>query len=142
MKSYSFNNVSMLVNGVEMTGWPEGDDAIVCERLNDSAEHVVGVDGSMTVSLSTDRSGTITFNLMQNSDSNLELSSLVTAQENGAFIPIFVQIKNTEGTELISGTQGYLQRPANLQFGKNLQPVQWVIVTERLDIFNAGSEAA
>lgn len=132
----------MLINGIEVTGWPEGDDVIMCERLNDSAEHIIGVDGAMTVSISMDRSGTITFNLMQNSESNAALTSLITGQENGAFIPIFVQVKNTQGGELVSGTQAYLQRPANIQFGKNLGPVTWVIVAERLDILNLGTEAA
>jgi len=139
MKSYSFNNVVMLVNGSEITGWPEGDDAIVADRLNDSGAHIVGIDGSMTLSISRDRSGTLTFSLMQNSESNKLLTGLITAQENGAFIPIFVQVKNTQGGELVSGTQGYLTKPAAVQFGENLQPVEWVIVVERLDTINSGS---
>jgi len=141
MKSYSFNNVVMLVQGQEITGWPEGDDAIICERLEDSASHIVGVDGSMTMSISMDRSGTIKFKLMQNSESNALLTGLITAQENGAFIPVFIQIRNTEGGELVSGTQGYITRPANVQFGQSLQPVEWTVIAERLDIVNLGSEA-
>ena len=141
MKSFSFNNVIMLVQGQEMTGWPEGEDVIICERLEDSASHIIGVDGKMTLSISNDRSGSITFKLMQNSGSNLLLTGLITAQENGAFIPVFIQIKNTEGGELISATQGYITKPANMGFGQNANEVEWIIIAERLDFINAGTDA-
>lgn len=142
MKVYSFLNISMLVQGLELTGWPEGDDAIIADRITDSASHIIGIDGTMTVNLSLDLSGTIVFKLMQNSDSNALLTGLITAQENGLFVPVFVQAKNTQGGEFISGTKGYIPKPGPLQFGGKLQPVEWTIVVERLDLINLGAEAA
>ena len=50
MKEYSFLNTLLLVNGVEITGFDEGDDVITLERINDSAAHNIGTDGEMTVS--------------------------------------------------------------------------------------------
>lgn len=141
MKSYSFNNVIMLVQGQEITGWPEGEDVILCERLEDSASHIVGVDGKMTLAISADRSGTITFKLLQSSESNALLTLMITSQENGAFIPVFVQIKNTEGGEFISATQGYITKPAGIGFGQNPNETEWVIVAERLDFINLGTES-
>lgn len=140
MKSFNFNNVIMLVQGVELTGWPEGDDAIICERNNDTGTHSVGVDGSMTFNQSNDRSGEIRFKLKQNSSSNGLMTGLISSQENGAFLPVFVQIKNTQGGELISGTQGYIKRPATMQFGAELGDNEWAIVVERLDMINLGSD--
>ena len=70
MKSYSFLTTILLVNGVEMVGWDDTDDSINMNRLNDSAAHVVGNDGEMTVNLSADLSGEVVFNLMQSSTSN------------------------------------------------------------------------
>lgn len=142
MKSFNFNNVAMLVNGVEITGWPEGDDVITCARLVDSGSHVIGVDGKMTLTISTDRSGAINFRLMQNSESNALLTTLITSQENGVFVPVFVQIKNTEGGELISGTQGYVTKPADIGFGGSPNESEWVINVERLDIINIGTTEA
>jgi len=107
-------------------------------RLNDSAAHSVGTDGEMTISISADRSGTVTFRLMQTSDSNKFLSALITAQENGAFVPIFVQFKDTKGLDLGSGTQGYITRPADMTRGTNAQPQEWNIVVERLDLLHGG----
>jgi len=141
MKAFNFNNVIMLVQGEEITGWPEGDDVIICERSEDSGSHSIGVDGSMTLNLSNDRSGTIKFKLKQNSKSNALMTTLITTQENGVFVPVFIQIKNTEGGELISGTQGYVLRPATMQFGGALGENEWTVVVERLDMINTGSEA-
>jgi len=141
MKSYGFRNVVAVVNGFTLSGFPEGDDVIVCERLNDSAFSSMGVDGIMTVSLSEDHSGTIVIQLMQNSESNGLLSGIIAAQENGLFTPSFVQVSNTQGGELTSGTQGFLMNPASIQFGQQMQAVEWTFVMERLDIANLGVAA-
>lgn len=143
MKAFSFNNVIMLVQGSEITGWPEGDDVIVAERLTDTGSHSIGVDGEMTLNISNDRSGTIKFKLKQNSKSNALMTTLITSQENGLFVPIFIQIKNTEGGELISGTQGYVLRPAPMSFGASLLPAgnEWTVVVERLDMINLGTDS-
>ena len=71
MKEYSFANTIVLVNGVEMSGFDEGDDVINIARLTDSASHVVGADGKMTVSLSSDRSGEISFRLNASADTSV-----------------------------------------------------------------------
>lgn len=138
MKEYSFLDTLLLVNGVEMSGFDEGDDVITLDRINDSASHKVGVDGKMTVSISADRSGTVTFRLMQTSDSNAYLSGLINAQENGAFVPIFVQFKDTRGDDLGSGTQGYINRPATMTRGQNANSQEWTVTVERLDMLHLG----
>jgi hypothetical protein len=138
MKEYSFLDTLLLVNGVEISSFDEGDDVITLERLNDSATHKIGTDGEMTVSISADRSGTVTFRLMQSSDSNAYLSGLINAQENGAFVPIFVQFKDTRGNDLGSGTQGYINRPATMTRGTNPNGQEWMITVERLDLLHLG----
>ncbi len=134
MKNYSFLNTILLVNGIEMDGFDEGDDVIGVARLNDSASHSIGADGEMTVALSADRSGEITFRLMQSSSSNLVLSGLINAQENGAFVPVFTQFLDTKGNDLASGTQGYIKRQSDMSRGTNPNSQEWVIVVERLDM--------
>lgn len=138
MENYSFLDTTLLVNGVEITGFDEGDDVITLERINDSSAHKIGVDGVMTVSISADRSGMVTFRLMQSSDSNAYLSGLINAQENGAFVPIFVQFKDTKGNDLGSGTQGYIPRPASMVRGQNANSQEWMITVERLDLLHLG----
>jgi hypothetical protein len=138
MKEYSFLDTIFLVNGVEISGYDEGDDVISLDRLNDSASHKIGTDGEMTVGLSADRSGTIVFRLMQTSDSNSYMSGLITAQENGIFVPIFAQFKDTRGNDLGSGTQGYIPKPAGMTRGTAPGNQEWSIVVERLDLLHLG----
>jgi len=138
MKEYSFLDTLLLVNGIEITGFDEGDDVIILDRINDSASHKVGTDGEMSVSISADRSGTVTFRLMQTSDSNAFLSGLISAQENGIFVPIFVQFKDTKGGDLGSGTQGYITKPAPMTRGTAVNAQEWVLTVERLDLLYLG----
>jgi len=138
MKVYSFLDTILLVNGIAISGFDEGDDVITLERSVDTGAHKVGTDGEMTLSLTADRSGSITFRLMQSSDSNTYLSGLVLAAENGAFVPIFVQFKDTRGGDIGSGTQGYILRPATMVRGTNANAQEWSIVVERLDMLYLG----
>lgn len=139
MKPYSFLDITLLVNGAEITGYDEGDDVIILARLSDSASHVISTDGVMTVSLSTDRSGTATFRVNQTSASNALLSTLISTQENGVFVPVFIQMKDHRNNDLGSGTQGYILKPADMTRGAKAQSQEWVIVVERLDMLHVGS---
>lgn len=136
MKEYSFLNTILLVNGVSIEGFDEGDDVISLQRLGNSGNHKIGTDGEMTLSISADRSGSVTFRTMQSSSSNPFLSGLIAAQENGAFIPIFVQFKDTRGGDLGSGTHGYITKPADMTRGTNANGQEWVIIVERLDLLH------
>ncbi len=138
MQQYSFLNTILLINGVEITGFDEGDDVINLSRINDSAAHKIGTDGEMTISISADRSGNVVFRLMQTSDSNAYMSALINAQENGGFVPIFMQFKDTKGNDLGSGTQGYITKPADMVRGTNANSQEWVVVVERLDMLHLG----
>lgn len=139
MKEYSFLNTLLIVNGVEMDGFDEGDDVISLDRLNDSAGHKIGCDGEMSLNISADRSGEIVFRLMQTSNANKVMSALITAQENGAFVPIFVQFKDTKGGDLGSGTQGYIPKPAGMTRGTAVGNQEWRIIVERLDMLHIGA---
>ena len=136
MKQYSFLDTLLLVNGVEVSGFDEGDDVITVERLSDSAQHKIGTDGEMSVAISADRSGIFTFRLMQTSDSNAYLSTLVNLQDNGVFTPVFAQLKDIRGGDIGSGTQGYIQKQSGLSRGANVVAQGWIIVVERLDIIH------
>lgn len=138
MDIYSFLETTLLVSGIEITGYDEGDDVIQLARREESATDLVGADGEMAVALNANRSGTITFRLKQTSSSNAYLSGLVAAMENGAFVPVFAQFKDTRGNDLGSGTSGYLQKPADMNRGSGINNQEWVIVVERLDLLHLG----
>lgn len=136
MKVYSFQNTVMLVNGVEITGWADGDDVINISRRTDSASDKVGADGNMMVSISADKSGEFAFKLQQTSSSNKYLNSLCALQEGGAktFVPVNVLFQDTYRNDLATGTIGYIKKPADVQRGAQGNNQEWIVVVERLDL--------
>lgn len=134
MKEYSLTNTALIVNGLEITGYDEGDDVIKATRAKDSGQSKVGADGEMTVSFTADKSGTVTFRLMQSSDSNLFLQALLTAAENGRFVPVAVLFKNTVSGETFGGSRGFIVRQPDLSRGENANSQEWMIRVESLDL--------
>ena len=136
MREYSFLNVVLHINGVPITGFDEGDDVISLERTVDSASDKVGADGEMSVSISADRSGMVTFRLMQTSSSNSFLSELVSTQETGKLIPVSVLFKDVCGGDLGAGSKGYIPRPADIVRGQSVNSQEWKIKVERLNLLH------
>lgn len=140
MQDYNFGKNILLINGVEITGYDEGDDVITCRRLNDNSAHQISADGIMTVSFHPDRSGEILFRVNQASDINGLLSSLVTEQETNTFVPIEVQMTDLNNDDIMSATAGYIPRPADVTRGLNTQSQEWRIVVEKLVMKHRGGE--
>lgn len=131
MDSYSFKNGSLYINGRSMTDYDEGDDVITFARLNDAASHVVGADGKMAVAVHADMSGTGTFRLKQTSPDSGFLYGLVNSMQAGAFIPIVIQYKDSRRDDLVAGTVGYIQKPADTVRGQGVNTQEWVVVSEK-----------
>lgn len=138
MQQYSFEKNILLINGLVVSGYDEGDDVITVRRLNDNSAHILSADGIMTVSFHPDRSGEIIFRLNQASDFNGFMSSLVTAQEQNILIPIAIQMTDLNNDDLLSATTGYIPRPADVIRGLNSQAQEWRIVVEKLVMKHRG----
>ena len=136
MKEYSFLNVSLLINGVEISGYAEGDDVIQVARREDSASDVVGADGEMSLSVNANRSGTVTFRLQQTSDSNAYMSSLINAAEASVNPVITAQMTDVSTGDLAQGSKGYVTRPADMARGSQSSDQEWVVVVENLYMLN------
>jgi hypothetical protein len=135
MRVYSFKNITLLVNGVEITGFADGDDVLTASRRVDSASDLIGADGKMMVSLSADRSGEFTFRLQQVSGSNKYLNALLNLQEGiDTFVPVNVMCQDTYRNDLATGTVGYLKKSPDMTRGAAGNAQEWAIVTERLDL--------
>lgn len=136
MKRYSFADTVVIVGGVEITGWADGDDVIQVKRRNDGITDKVGAGGEMMVSVSADRSGEIMFKLQQTSSSNKYLSDLFEKQQaaGSMFESLDVRFQDTYRNDLASGTRGYLKRPADMARGAAANNQEWTIVVERLDM--------
>lgn len=136
MKRYSFLDTVVLINGVEITGWAEGDDVINIARRTDSISDKIGAGGEMMVSVSADRSGEMKFKLQQTSSSNKYLQGLMALQEaaGSMFVPVAVLFKDNYRNDMGSGSIGYIKRPSDMQRGINAGMQEWSVVVERLDL--------
>jgi hypothetical protein len=140
MRLYSFKETTLIVAGLEITGFDESDDSIVMRRLEDSMGHQVGNKGEMAVWVRASKVGEIVFKLMQTSGDNQRLSLAMAAAENGLFVPIPVLFKDNLGGDLITGNRGYLRKPADVQRGTATGSQSWSIVVERMDFVLAGGQ--
>jgi hypothetical protein len=140
MKNFSFLNTIVLVNGIEVSEWAPGEDALNLRRREDSFRDVVGNSGDMAVFPTADLSGEFDIGLLQTSTSNKYFSSLLAAAEVGAFVPVFVQYKDLGGNDLASGTSGYIKKWPEAPRGAGIATQRWLIVVERLDLLLGGSE--
>jgi hypothetical protein len=136
MKVYSFQNTVMLINGVEITGWSDGDDVIKISRRTDSASDKMGAGGDMMVSISSDKSGEFAFKLQQTASSNKYLMSLLDRQEGGAstFVPVACLFQDTYRQDQASGTAGYLKKAPDMDRGEKASDQEWIVVVERLNM--------
>lgn len=136
MRAYSFKNTVLLVSGVAITGFSDGDDVIKISRRNDGVTDKVGADGKMMMSLSSDRSGSIIFKLQQTSSSNRYLSGLAAKQDGGTdtFQAVAVKFQDTYRNDVADGTVGYIKKHADLTRGAAAGDQEWEIVVESLDM--------
>jgi hypothetical protein len=135
LQPYSFLRTVLLVNGVQITGWPEGDDVIEVSRRTDSASMKVGCGGDGVLSLSADRSGEFKFKLQGTSSSNAYLSSLLAQQENGAasFQSISVLVQDFMLNDMAQGSNGFINKPSPIKRGKELADNEWTITVVNLN---------
>lgn len=140
MRIFSFKETTLILDGLEITGFDESDDSIVARRLEDSAGHVVGNKGEMAVYFRASRAGEFVFKLMQTSIDNARLSLAMSAAENGLFVPIAVMFKDNLGGDLITGNRGYLRKPADIQRGTTTGTQSWSVVVERMDFLLQGGQ--
>lgn len=135
MKTYGFLHSILIVNTVPISGFDEGDDVVSAARNAPSGGHKIGVDGELTHRISADRSGILTFRLMQSSASNQFLGGIVAAAENNVFVPVAFTYRDTLTGDLVNGTQGYIPGYAEMVRGNDPQAQEWTIITERADFF-------
>ena len=105
-------------------------------RRNDAATDKIGADGKMAVAISADKSGEITFKLMQTSSGNKVLNAIAARQEGGpaTFAPVQVQFQDTYRQDIGAGTAGYIKKRPEVTRGAGINTQEWVIVVERLDL--------
>lgn len=125
--SFSFENVSVEIDGVELTGFWEGDDPVTIERNKSTGNPIVGVDGCAVVSRPVDRSRNITLRFAPNSVGHRVMTNKLRAIEGNQiqnFSISVTDVGNGEGGQ--SSTATIIEQPS-VQMGENASGREWVI---------------
>lgn len=136
--TYDPSQVTLIAAGVPVSGFAEGT-FITAERNEDSFNLSVGSDGEACRTRTNNRSGRITFTLLQSSISNQLLAAVLNTDEitpaGDAIAPSM--IKDNTGTTLIMAETSWLVRPANVEYANEASNREWIVETDNL-VMNIG----
>lgn len=133
LKTYDSKSVMMVFAGIPITGLAE-DTFVNVVRNEESFALMVGADGEGARAKTNNRSGRVTFTVMQTSDCNDQLSALHILDENSSngdgIGPLL--IKDNSGRTLITAEKAWIVKTPDAALGKNIQTREWVIESHAL----------
>jgi hypothetical protein len=132
-KTYSPKMVVATVGPVILRGFVDGTMIKVSRDVDAFSKHV-GADGEVTRVESANKSGSLVASLALSSLANDELSVLALS---GACVP--VTVKDLSGTTLAFAPNGWVKKPADIQYGKELDGREWTIDLDEVTMFVGGT---
>jgi hypothetical protein len=126
--TYDPIDVNVIVDGTILTGFAEGAFVQV-EQEEESYTSYVGAKGEVTRSKNANKMGRITVTLKQSSPSNALLSRLAKSRHT---FPVSVVDQNFRATA--GGTECWVEKPANMEFGKEAGEREWIFIVSELEI--------
>lgn len=138
--SYDPSQVSVIVAGVILTGFSDGD-FIMCEREEDNFFKKVGAQGDVGRARNANKSGSFTFKLLSTSPANTELSSLAAIDDlvNDGLAVFPIAVVDGSGADLAIATQCWLKKAPNINMGKEVGEREWIFDAADLKIFAGGN---
>lgn len=140
LKTYDPKQVSMVFAGIIISGLADGSFVKV-EPNADSFSLMVGADGEACRAKSNNRSGKITFVVMQSSPANDALSALHNVDvdsANGDGIGPCI-IKDNSGRTLVLAEKAWIMRQPSAEFGREVQTREWVLESNEIQAFHGGN---
>jgi hypothetical protein len=141
LKTYSADEIVAVFGNIIMNEGLADGTFITVEWDEDAYALSVGADGEATRSKTNNRAATITLTLMQTSDVNDLLSTQYLLDINspgGAGVAPFL-LKDTQGRTLMAAEQCWIQRAANVEYGREATTREWVLRTSSLVPFIGGN---
>ncbi|QOS97551.1 DUF3277 family protein [Brevibacterium sp. JNUCC-42] len=114
-KTYDPKNVSIIVNGVHITGLGEG--MVEISKDEDNYETKVGAQGDTIRVKINNKLGTVKITIQQTSP---QLSFLEKLANTGEMVPISV-ISSNDPKEVSSATEAYVKKNPDRKYGKDAE---------------------
>lgn len=139
--TYNFRNISVIIGGVQITGFAEGDDAIAIEYSSPAVNDVSGADGDAVASLIHDYRASIILRLLQYSPSNDVLSGISAAYKVGTVFTLPFLITDAYGRSLHSAPHVYVSTRPQGAYGQNQNNREWTLRALQFVSFMGGAES-
>jgi hypothetical protein len=137
-RTYSPKNVNALFSSLKLTGFAEGS-FIQAVRSSDNSSSVVGSQGDVGLTVNADKTGTITFTLLQNSTSNATLSHVQNYQDiNDELLRGDIEVSDPSGGYLCYAKGCHIMTPPEMNLADEQQSKVWVFFVENLQFANVG----
>jgi len=138
LRTYDPGEVLVLIAAIPISGFSDGTFVRV-ERSSDAFTKIEGVDGIISRSPNTDRSGTVSITLSQTSPSNDFLYGLAIADElsNAGVVPIF--IRDRSGRSIFVSGFGWIRKVPSMEYSKSDSNREWMIDAVNLNMFGGGN---
>jgi hypothetical protein len=134
---YNPLKVSVIIGGVPVSGWADGDMVIAAYDADHTTKHV-GNGGEGRLIETNDRSGTLTVRLSDYSQVNGAMSVIDQA---GLPVPIIVTDKTSVG-DLFTTSAAKLQKTPDLRKSNEAVMNEWVFVFIKGTIIHSGAKDA
>lgn len=138
MRTFDPKGVLASFANIPISGYADGT-FIEVERAEDAYMLTIGAWGEGARARNYNRSGTITFTLLQTSPINDLLSAAALKDElTGAGIGALF-IKDIGGATLVSADNAWIKKVPTVSVGKEVETREWVIECESMNIFVGGT---
>ena len=137
---YDATEVTASFSGVLMQGFGDGE-FVKIEMTSDAFTSVVGTDGEVTRSKSSDGRAKITVTLMQSSETNDKLSALYNLDRStpgGAGVGVFY-VRDRGGRSLYVAPQAWIMKAPDVTFDREPTPREWVFECASLQRVDGGN---
>ena len=136
--STTFNprDVSVLINGVRLSDWSDGNDVIQAKLNADAGSYTMGANGTGVFIANPDQSDTLTLKVKQHSPDNHYLDRLFKQQRSTikTFTPMTLSIVDLLNDDKVSGLNGYFTTSPDYTRGMAHNTTTWTLVFEQLTI--------
>jgi hypothetical protein len=139
-KFYDPDQVVVYFAGKRIQGFADGE-FITAEQMSPGFASVVGTDGEVARSKSSDRRVKVTIKLLQTSSSNGDLSTIHGTDldaPNGAGVGTFM-VQDLQGPTLVQGDQAWITQFPDNSMDRTAKSREWVIEIAHASRFEGGN---
>lgn len=132
--AYSAQNVTVTFLGKVLSGFADGDDAIMVERNKPTMSQTIGIQGDGVYSQTSDKSGVVTLKLLQGCEENAFLSGKISASEAGGIASGELIITEFGNDARVTARKCVIEGMPKFQRGEGHTSVEWRFLSTDIDI--------